>query len=214
VSSSRVKRVLVLQAISQIQMFCFGLAPTVKATRVPSGFGRALRGKTCPAQVAVKPDLAALIACHYFEILIRRLAGRFHLSEINPRSSLDDIIDLLPNYGPVDPVRRALWKTLKSVRNELIHSGQLPGPRESQLLMEEVDKLESDIDVNQLQLTLCFVTNMCQEHFPSIAESGSGRCLYKIGVEFPWFPCPRICSRCSQIKLDCIRPVIRSPRFE
>jgi hypothetical protein len=97
------------------------------------------------ALVTVKPELAALIACHYFEILIRRLAGQFHLPDINSRSPLDDVIDSFPNYGPVDPLRRSLWKTFKSVRNELIHSGQMPGPRESQLLIEEVTKLESDM---------------------------------------------------------------------
>jgi hypothetical protein len=97
------------------------------------------------ALVTVKPELAALIACHYFEILIRRLAGQFHLPDIDSRSSLDDVIDSLPNYGPVDPMRRALWKTLKSIRNDLIHSGQLPGPRGSQLLIEEVNKLELDM---------------------------------------------------------------------
>ncbi len=97
------------------------------------------------ALITVKPELAALIACHYFEILIRRLAGQFHLPDIDSRSPLDNIIDSLPNYGPVDPIRRALWKTLKSVRNELIHSGQLPGPRESQLLIDEVTKLELDM---------------------------------------------------------------------
>jgi hypothetical protein len=102
--------------------------------------------KLAKALVAVKPDLAALIACHYFEILIRRLAAQLHISEIDSHSALEDVIDSFPNYGPVDPVRRALWKTLKSVRNELIHAGQLPGPRENQLLIEEVNKLESEVN--------------------------------------------------------------------
>jgi hypothetical protein len=96
------------------------------------------------ALVAVKPALAILIACHYFEVLIRKLADQFHLSESD--STLDETIDAIPNYGPVDPVRKALWKALKTIRNELIHHDKLPGPRESQLLIEEVDKLESEIN--------------------------------------------------------------------
>ncbi len=95
------------------------------------------------ALVAVKPDLAALIACHYFEVLIRRVAEQFHVSE--QHSSLDATIDSIPNYGPVDPTRKALWRALKEVRNELIHNDKLPGPRQSELLIQEVDKLESDI---------------------------------------------------------------------
>ena len=61
------------------------------------------------------------------------------------------MIDLIPNYGPVNSIRKALWRTLNAVRNDLFHHDKLPGPRESQLLIEEVDKLESDIDAGVFQ---------------------------------------------------------------
>lgn len=101
--------------------------------------------KLAKALVEVKPDIAALIACHHFEILIRKLAGNLHLPEAAPHFKLEQILDAIPNYGAVNPVRRGIWQSLREVRNDLIHYGQLPGPRESQLLIEEVIKLESDI---------------------------------------------------------------------
>ncbi|MBN1567734.1 MAG: hypothetical protein JXA73_07790 [Acidobacteria bacterium] len=97
------------------------------------------------ALVAVKPDLAVLIACHCFEILIRRLAGLFRLPETESSAPLDQLIAALPNYGSVGPVRKALWQSLRQVRNDLFHQGRKPGPRETKLLLDEVNALESDI---------------------------------------------------------------------
>ncbi len=94
---------------------------------------------------AVKPDIAVLVACHCFETLIRRLAAQLRLPEADPQVSLEELIDALPNYGPVTPVRKAVWQSLRQVRNDLIHKGEMPGPREKQLLMDEADKLESEI---------------------------------------------------------------------
>jgi len=97
------------------------------------------------ALVKVKPDLAVLIACHYLEILIRKLAEGFRLQGIDANASLDAVIKALPNYGPVDSNRKALWGRLRQIRNKCFHNGHLPGPRESRLLIEETNKLESDI---------------------------------------------------------------------
>ena len=63
---------------------------------------------------------------------------------LTPIPELEDIIAALPNYGPVDSMRKALWKSLRLIRNHVIHDGKMPGP-EAQLLIDEVNKLESDI---------------------------------------------------------------------
>ena len=51
-----------------------------------------------------------------------------------------------PSPAPVDPVRKALWRSIKSWRNEIIHCGTVPGPRESRILLDEVNRLEEDLD--------------------------------------------------------------------
>ena len=94
----------------------------------------------------VKPDIAALIACHCFETLIRKLAENFSLQNIDSYTPLENIIKALPRYGPVDSKRKALWQSLRKIRNDCFHKDQLPGPRESQLLIEEINKLESEIN--------------------------------------------------------------------
>lgn len=97
------------------------------------------------ALLEVKPDLAALIACHALEILIRRLAAGFGLASCGPDLPLEQVIDSLPNFGPVDPMRKAKWRMLKEARNEFIHSGAMPGIQERKLLIEEVLQLEKDL---------------------------------------------------------------------
>ena len=97
------------------------------------------------ALVEVKPDLAALVACHALEIQIRRLAAEFGLPSSGPGLSLEQIIDSLPNFGPVDAFAKAKWKMLKDARNELIHCGEMPGIQEQKLLIEEVLQLEKDL---------------------------------------------------------------------
>jgi hypothetical protein len=94
----------------------------------------------------IKPDIAVLIACHYLEILIKKLAEHFRIADLDPNASLDSIIEALPNYGPVDSKRKALWGRLRQIRNACFHDGQLPGIRERKLLIEEINKLESDIN--------------------------------------------------------------------
>jgi hypothetical protein len=102
--------------------------------------------KLARALIAVKKDLAIVIACHYFEILIRKLAGQYHLEDIDSDVSLEAVIKALPNYGPVDPVRKGLWQNLRQIRNNLFHDGRLPGLRDTQYLIDEVNKLELDIN--------------------------------------------------------------------
>jgi hypothetical protein len=94
----------------------------------------------------VKPDLAVLIACRYLEILIRKAAAQFHLEELDSNAPLEKIIKAFPNYAWVDSARKALWDKLRQIRNACLHKDQLPGPRDSRLLIDEVNKLESDIN--------------------------------------------------------------------
>lgn len=102
--------------------------------------------KLARALIPVKKDMAVVIACHYFEILIRKLAGLYHLEDVDSNLSLEEVIDALPNYGPVTIVRKGLWQNLRQIRNDLFHDGRIPGPRETQLLIDEVNQLELDIN--------------------------------------------------------------------
>ena len=97
------------------------------------------------ALVEVKPHLAALVGCHALEMQIRRLAADFGLPSSGPGLSLEQVIDSLPNFGPVDVVRKAKWRMLKEARNEFIHCGEMPGIQEQKLLIEEVLQLEKDL---------------------------------------------------------------------
>jgi len=98
------------------------------------------------ALLEVKPELAALVACHALEMLIRRLAADFGLPSSAPGLTLEKIIESLPDYGPVDELRRGTWKMLKDARNHLIHCGEMPGIRERELLIQEVLRLEKDLE--------------------------------------------------------------------
>jgi hypothetical protein len=97
------------------------------------------------ALVEVKPDLAALVACHALEALIRQLAACYGMHSSGPGLPLEQIIESLPNFGPVTAVRKAKWQMLRNARNEFIHSGTIPGVREKAILIEEVIQLEKDI---------------------------------------------------------------------
>lgn len=97
------------------------------------------------ALAGVKPDIAALVACHCLEILIRQLAENFQLENMDSNTPLERVIKALPNYGPVDAKRKALWGRLRQIRNDCFHKGRLPGPRERKLLIEETGRLESEI---------------------------------------------------------------------
>ena len=107
------------------------------------------------ALVEVKPDLAALVGCHALEILIRRLAAEFGLPSSGPGLPLEQIIDSLPNFGPVDAVRKGKWKMLKDARNEFIHCGEMPGIQERKLLIEEVLQLEKDLQERLVKVKKC-----------------------------------------------------------
>jgi len=98
------------------------------------------------ALVEARPDLAALIACHALEMMIRRLAKAYGLPSSGRGITLDQIIDSLPNFGPVDAVRKGKWKMLKDARNDFIHCGEMPGPKERAILIEEVLQLEKDLE--------------------------------------------------------------------
>ncbi len=97
------------------------------------------------ALVEVKPDLASLVACHALETLIRQFAARNGMPSTGPGLPLEEVIESLPNFGPVTPVRKGKWQMLRAARNELVHSGTLPGLRERAILIEEVIQLEKDV---------------------------------------------------------------------
>jgi len=101
--------------------------------------------KLAKALEEVKPDIATLIACHHFEVLIRKLASCYGLEEACPSSDLEEILDAIPNYGPVNPLRKARWQRLREIRNHLMHEGKMPGMMEKRVLIEEVNRLESEI---------------------------------------------------------------------
>ncbi|MGA2261990.1 MAG: hypothetical protein ABSH28_11190 [Acidobacteriota bacterium] len=95
------------------------------------------------ALVEVKPDLASVIGCYSFEILLRRLAEGFGFSD--PEIKLKTLIDSLPNYGVVDVLRKAKWQWLKGVRDRIFHAGQLPSEKERASLIDEVLQVEKDV---------------------------------------------------------------------
>ncbi len=99
--------------------------------------------KLAEALHAVKPDLAALIACHTLEMLIREVAEL--LTPDVARIDLENLIDALPNYGGMDPLRKASWKRLKLVRNALFHQGRQPTSKETADLVGEVVQLEGEV---------------------------------------------------------------------
>jgi hypothetical protein len=139
---------------------CFGTHrdPVVEAACQKDTFFLRLRTQNLVAPLAelseaqlanalseIKPDLAALVACHALEILIRHLAVAYGIPAQTTCAPLDEIIDLLPNFGPVNKVRKGKWKMLKDVRNGLIHEGKMPSVNERRMLIEEVLQLERDL---------------------------------------------------------------------
>lgn len=91
----------------------------------------------------VKPNLAALIACHALEILIREASELLAPNQAHAR--LQDVIDSLPNCGGLDSLRKAAWKRLKRVRDALFHQGRQPTAKETADLVTEVLRLEHDL---------------------------------------------------------------------
>jgi hypothetical protein len=97
----------------------------------------------------VKPELAALIACHSFEALIRRAAELLTPTLARSRADLTEVIQILPSYGGITQVRKAEWKRLKLIRNRLFHEGRAPTPKETADLVAEVVQLERDLTALQ-----------------------------------------------------------------
>lgn len=109
--------------------------------------------KLAEALQAVKPDLAALIACHQLEVLIRRVGDILAPDVARARPDLETLIDALPSYGGLTPPRRAGWKRLKAARNALFHQGRQPSPKVTADLVAEVVQLERDLAMLQSDRT-------------------------------------------------------------
>jgi hypothetical protein len=97
------------------------------------------------ALAEIKPELASVVGCYTFEILLRALAEKFGLSELGHENKLHKVIDEMPCYGPVSLLRKAEWKRLKDIRDALFHSGRLPTDKERTDLVEEVLRLEKEV---------------------------------------------------------------------
>ena len=93
----------------------------------------------------VKPDLAALVAYHSLEALIRRAAEFLTPDLARSRADLTEVIQALPTYGGITLVRKATWERLKLIRNRFFHEGRAPTPKETADLVAEVVQLEGDI---------------------------------------------------------------------
>lgn len=97
------------------------------------------------ALIEIKPELAALVGCYTFEILLRKLAGSYGLAELGSEVKLHTVIDELPNYGVVNVLRKAEWRRLKEIRDALFHAGRVPTEKERADLIEEILRLEKDV---------------------------------------------------------------------
>ncbi len=91
-----------------------------------------------------RPELAAVLACHSFEILIRELGEKYGVAPVGSWMPLEQVIEGLPHYGGITPIRKALWKRYKDIRNELFHEGKQPSPRERSQLIEEIVRIERE----------------------------------------------------------------------
>lgn len=89
------------------------------------------------------PDLAALIACHTLELLIRKIGQHLQSGVVGSGIELGELIDALPNHGGIDRVRKANWKRLKAIRNDLFHQGRRLTPKEIKDLVSEVLEAEA-----------------------------------------------------------------------
>jgi len=94
------------------------------------------------ALVHTKPDLAAVVACHSLELLLREIA--VHIAPDIARLKMESLIEELPNYSGIDVIRKGIWKRLLGVRNRLFHEGRLPSAREAADLVTEVVRVEQD----------------------------------------------------------------------
>ena len=99
----------------------------------------------------VHPDLAGLIACYRFEILIREIAQRLKVVELGSRLKLSDVIDRLANGGKIDSLRKATWTCLYRIRNGYFHEDREPNDKQRADLIGEVPRLERELPAFQSQ---------------------------------------------------------------
>ncbi len=136
---------------------CFGESrdPAVRRAYLADPFMLELRAKNLVAPLTEisysrlaaalrepAPELAALIACYTMELLIRRIAGVLGVVERKARLDLGEVIETLPNHRGIDPVRKAAWRRLKAIRNDLFHDGRQPSAKALSDLVEEVLLIE------------------------------------------------------------------------
>jgi hypothetical protein len=106
-----------------------------------AGLSRARLAEALPREMN---DLAALIACSEFEKQISRVFRL--LSPDSIKQKLEDIINDLPNYGPIDQIRKKNWHRFRKIRNRLFHEDQHPTDKETVDLIQEVIHIEQDFE--------------------------------------------------------------------
>jgi hypothetical protein len=89
-----------------------------------------------------KREVANLLACREFEVLIRTMADKLHLTPAD--DSLAEIITSLWEKKHIDKNKRDKWRRLKDARNRFYHQDFLPGWEETQELLNEIDWLEKN----------------------------------------------------------------------
>lgn len=99
----------------------------------------------------VHPDLAGLIACCRFEILIREIAQKLKVVELGSRLKLSEVIDRLANAGKIDSLRKATWTRLYRIRNGYFHEDREPHDKQRADLIGEVLRLERELPAFQSQ---------------------------------------------------------------
>jgi len=133
---------------------CFGALrdPQIEQAYTSDTFLRRLRAKNLvapltgfsDAQLAdalqeVKPNLAALIACYVFELLVRKIA---EASDVNPKDKLSMVIKSLHVCGAITAITKGSWQRYKEIRDRLFHDGQQPTRKQATDLIKEVVHLE------------------------------------------------------------------------
>ena len=97
----------------------------------------------------VHPDLAGLIACYRFEILIREIAQRLKVIELGSRLKLSEVIDRLAHTGKIDSLRKGTWTRLYQIRNGYFHEDRGPNDKQRSDLIGEVLRLERELPTFQ-----------------------------------------------------------------
>jgi hypothetical protein len=97
----------------------------------------------------VHPDLAGLIACYRFEILIREIAQKLKVVELGSRLKLSEVIDRLANTGKIDSLRKGTWTRLYQIRNGYFHEDREPNDKQRADLIGEVLRIERELPTFQ-----------------------------------------------------------------